>query len=418
MKIAAAQINCTVGKSQKHHLPMKNNPYNLKKHLNSVMKYQWVVQKYSFLILVLFIISCYGQNQPNSKTIDEKTSSSEILEMKKSSKINLDHGVYLGVYRGILDSEGNLWFITRHKGIYLYDGSSFTNFSTIDGLPNDNITSIMEDKDGLLWFGYSGGLCSYDRKTFTHVPIPYTDTTGVWLDKVYPIVNPNEVMSILQDKNGIFWLGTNGAGVYRYDRFAEEKGGKKFTQYLSNVGMVYEDGMQHNIVLSISEDLSGNIWFTSLSHAGVSRYNGDTFTHFMPEDGLSDDFIRSSFVDKTGNVWIGTHGNRNGGLDRFDAVPAGRQGQTFTNYNKKDGLCSNNVQYIYQDKEGNLWLGSGRGNLCVYDGKTFKEFRTKDGESFDGILCILEDVNGNIWFSGKNGLWKVDGEDVIDMTSN
>jgi len=363
---------------------------------------------YLFFLLIL-ASSCNRQNptqMPKDNNSESIISPSEPSVIKGSKDINFDQGIYCG----FLDSKGILWFGSNGGGLYRYDasptnrqGASFTHFTEEDGLCNNKVCTITEDQEGNLWFGTAKGLCRYDRKTFTTIAIPQSDTSSIWLDKVYPVINPNQVMSILQDKNGFFWIGTNGAGVYHYD-------GNTFTQHLSNVGKVYEDSLQHNIVLSITEDLSGNIWFTSLSHAGVSRYDGAKFTHFKTENGLSDNFVRTSFCDKAGNIWIGTHGNRNGGLDRFD-------GKTFTNFRKTDdGLSQNNVMWIFEDQSGLFWLGGGRDNLCTFDGKTFKEFTTKEGQKFDIVLCILEDATGNIWFGGMHGLWKFDGETVIDMT--
>jgi ligand-binding sensor domain-containing protein len=294
-----------------------------------------------------------------------------------------------------------LWFGSRGNGVYRFDGTTFTNYTEKEGLCNNDISCIAEDREGKLWFGTPGGLCHYDGKTFSHLAIPYTDTSSVWLDQVYPVVNPNQVMSVLQDRQGYLWIGTNGAGAYRYD-------GKEFTQFLSDVGKVYDDGQQHNIILSIVEDLSGNIWFTSLSHGGVSRYDGASFTHFRDE--LSDDFIRVIFCDRKGNLWIGTHGNHNGGLDLFD-------GRKFSAFHKTDdGFSHNNVRWIFEDQSGDLWLGSGTSYLSIFDGAHFKAFTARDGRKFDKILFIVGDQNGNIWFGGQNGLWKYNGESVIDMT--
>ena len=347
---------------------------------------------FSYILSIIIFNSCSGQNQTKS------TESLPNISISKKKEITFEKGIY----RGLLDSEGILWFSSRGNGVHRFDGESFTNFSTNEGLCDNDITSILEDSEGNIWFGTPNGMCRYDKKKFTHISIPFSDTTGYWLDKVYPIVNPNQVMSMLQDKKGDFWIGTNGAGVYKYD-------GENFTHHLSNVGKVYEDSLQHNIVLSITEDLTGNIWFTSLSHAGLSRYDGKSFKHFKTEEGLSDNFLRVSYCDKNGKIWIGTHGNRKGGLDVFD-------GESFVNFNVENGLCYNNVHSIYQDTKGNMWLGSGRGNLCVYDGKTFTEFTNKQGDKFELVECIIGDSNNNVWFGSKNGLWRYDGKIVNDMT--
>ena len=345
----------------------------------------------SYLLSIILLNSCSGQNQTKS------TESLPNISITNKNEINFDKGIY----RGLLDSEGVLWFSSRGNGVHRFDGESFSNYSINEGLCDNDITSILEDDEGNIWFGTPYGMCRYNKKKFTHITIPFSDTTGYWLDKVYPIVNPNQVMSMLQDRNGDFWIGTNGAGVYKYD-------GETFTQYLNNVGKKYEDSLQHNIVLSITEDFIGNIWFTSLSHAGLSRYNGKSFTHFKTEEGLSDNFLRVSYCDKDGNIWIGTHGNRKGEVDLFD-------GNTFKNFNEQNGLCSNNVHSIYQDDNGNMWLGSDRGNLCIYDGTTFKEFTDENERKFKHIECIIGDTNNNIWFGGQSGLWRYDGKILIDM---
>lgn len=352
----------------------------------------WKIKLISSILSMFLLSSCSSQNQTNS------INSQSNIPSQKKQESNFEKGVH----RGIMDSKGILWFASRGNGVHRFDGESFTNFTKSNGLCDNQISSIAEDNKGNIWLGTTSGLCQYDGIKFNHIPIPFSDTTSIWLDKAFPIVNPNEVMSILMDKNENLWIGTNGAGVYKYD-------GQNFTQFLHNVGKVYEDGLQHNIVLSIIEDLSGNLWFTSLSHAGLSSYDGKSFTHYKTEEGLSDNFLRTAYCDKEGKIWVGTHGNRNGGLDLYD-------GKSFVNFNQQDGLCSNNVHSIFQDTNGHIWLGSDRGNLCVYDGKEFKEFTNSQGDKFAHIECILSDSDNNIWFGGRNGLWKFDGESVFDMT--
>jgi len=303
---------------------------------------------------------------------------------------------------GFTDNEGDLWFSTN-QGVLRYDGKSFANLSTKDGLSDDQVTSIMQDRLGNMWFGMPEGLCRFDGKSFTHVPIPYTEISSSWLDRVYPIVNPNRVMSMLQDRDGIFWIGTNGAGAYRYD-------GKTFTSFLADHGQLMPDGLHHNAISSVIEDSIGNIWFTSLSRGGVSRFDGSSMRHFTAEDGLSDDMMRSAYADKSGNVWLGSNGNRKGGLDRFD-------GESFTNFHLADGLSSSNITAIFEDSKGQLWVGSYLGSLCTFDGKRFTPFTTDQGQTFKAIQFIIEDAQANIWFGGNRGqLFRYNGETLTDFS--
>lgn len=350
----------------------------------------------SFILAFVFMLSSCNGQQAHTTTIS--------LVGKKGSLYPKEASDFSkGVYCGFMDSKGDLWFGSNGNGLYRYDGSTMLHYTESEGLSNNQVCAITEDREGNLWFGTAKGLSRYNGKKFLSLAILQSDTSSIWLDKVYPVVNPNQVMALCEDVEGNLWIGTNGADVYRYD-------GKTFTRYLSELGMVYEDGKQHNIVLSITEDLSGNLWFTSLSHGGVSRFDGENFTHFMPIDGLSDDFVRTSFCDRAGDIWIGTHGNRNGGLDRFD-------GESFTQFHKTDdGFYHNNVLCITEDRSGKLWLGSGTSSLATFDGKHFHEFKSPAGETFDLILCLVEDQNGDMWFGGGQGLWKYDGAKVFDMT--
>ena len=98
------------------------------------------------------------------------------------------------------DKNGNIWF-SNWGGAYLYDGNTFTSFTTKDGLPSE-VTRIIEDKKGNLWFGASDGLRRYDGKTFTY----FRDG----------LINP-WIWEILEDKNGNIWVGTRENGLYFFD---------------------------------------------------------------------------------------------------------------------------------------------------------------------------------------------------------
>lgn len=329
---------------------------------------------------------------------------------KDPAKINNKSAYSEKVYRrddavncGLLDNKGVLWFGTNKNGLYRYDGISFLNISTENGLCSNTVNCIIQDSQGNILLGTPKGVCKYDGQNFYHLPIPWSDTSSVWLDQVYPIINPNEVHCLLEDAFGNLWIGTGGAGVYKYD-------GQTFENYLSDRGNIYDDGQHHNWITSITEDKGGTIWVTSMSFGAISRYREGSWTFIDTEDGLSDNMVRVSYEDSKGNIWFGSNGNRKGGLDRFD-------GMNFQNFNEAHGLCNSNTRCIYEDSKGNIWLGSGRGGLCVYDGREFKEVIDNTGNAFNSILFIVGDENGNIWFGGNYGkLYRYDGQKVKEFT--
>ena len=338
-------------------------------------------------------LSCNGQVKNEKQSVDqEKTSQTIKIPNPKN-----------GFSNGFVDKDGTLWFSSNGGGVYRYDGKTIKNFNETNGLSSNQVFTITSDEKNNLWFGTQNGLVKYDRKQFEHIPLPYQDTTGVWLDKVYPTINPNAVNSLTTDDNDNLWIGTAGGGAYKYD-------GENFNSYLTEIGRKQEDSLYHNWIPFIRKDNNGNLWFASMTYGGVNRFDGNNFTQFLKKDGLSDNQVRTIYADKSGNIWFGFNGNRESGLTVYD-------GTSFKTYSLKNGLCNKRVRAIYKDTKGNLWLGSGIGNLCVFDGQSFTEFES-NGQKLTGILFILGDKKDNIWFGGRNGIWKYDGEILTEITTN
>lgn len=247
------------------------------------------------------------------------------------------------------DRKGNLWFGSVGSGVFYYDGKSFRNFTTRDGLLNNGSSSIYEDSKGNIWFGVLGGVSRYDGRHFRNYILDgnamYEHMTGDALPKKQLF----GVNTIIEDKKGGFWLGTNG--VFRYD-------GKSFTAFTRN-------GKPFKNVRSIIEDKKGNIWIGGAD--GLWRYNGGTFTNFKQG------FVGHIIEDKKGNIWISSGRNSYQGwtLSRYDGNSL---------YNKKPTVATivNKPMTfgILEDDKGDIWFGDFDG-VHRYDGKTITDFRSK-----------------------------------------
>ncbi len=297
------------------------------------------------------------------------------------------------MFRGATrDRVGNLWFGTTGLGVYRYDASSgvLTTLTERDGLCANNVSSILEDKAGKLWFSTNQGVCRYDGKSFSKF---------VAKDSLCPF----GIDLLLEDRNGDFWFGTNGCGVYRYNLASG-----KFTHFTT------EQGLGSNAVQCMLEDKAGNLWLGERG-GGVSRYDAaGRFTKFNG-GGCFSAQIMKIIEDRMGNIWFA---NLYQGLCRYNPTSG-----SFTHFTEKDGLCHNTVTSLYEDKKGNLWFGSdagkagkvadsdagpvgAAGGLCRYDGKSFTRFTEKDGISHTDVSTIVEDNNGTIWVGSKGGLYR------------
>lgn len=345
------------------------------------------------LTVIIFNSSCKGQ-------VESKSQHDNVSKVQNNEPYQYGAGDV--VNRGYLDSSGNMWFTTLKEGVFKYDSQTFTNLSEKDGLCSNVVNAVVEDKDGIMWFGTAKGLCSYDGTKFTNIPLPQEDTQSVSPETGLPSRKTETVLALIQSLNGDFWIGTDASGAYRFD-------GKKFTSFLKFEGRIQpNDNVYNNCITSILEDRNGNIWFTSMTHGGISRYDGETMTHFTTKDGLLGDMIKPSFEDSRGNIWFGSIQNLEGGINIFD-------GTSFKSFTKKDGLCDSNVACFYEDEESRIWIGTGDG-VCSYDGKNFTEFNNK-GESLGDIRFIIKDSANNMWFGGRYGsLYRYDGKELRDFT--
>jgi ligand-binding sensor domain-containing protein len=338
-----------------------------------------ILKKNSLLIILIsWGTLCVGQGKVSK-------SKSIVIKSKKNSQpklifTNKDDNVHCSLQ----DKAGNIWYGTMRNGLYKYDGKSFSNYSTTNGLIDNTINHLMEAKDGKIWISTNSGATYYDGKLFKKLEI------------VLPNSEPSkrkDVFSIMQDKAGKLWFATVN-GVYIYD-------GKIFSYF-----KVYENNTDCYFKIEyILEDKSGAYWFGTRCNEGVFRFDGKTITHLKPYEN---DWAWPVLQDKKGNIWFSSWK----GVYQYD-------GQSFKKYTKNDGLSGDMVARIMEDKKGNLWFGGD--GLSKYDGKIFTNILNTDSvQSYTldkneivtnkSVWSILEDKKGKIWIgTSGTGLYRYDG---------
>ena len=262
---------------------------------------------------------------------------------------------------------------------------SFEHLTVVDGLPENSVWATLQDHLGLLWFGTQNGLVKYDGYTYSvYKPDP---------DDPHSLSGPR-IYAIEEDADGDLWVGTWASGLNHFDRETE-----RFTRYQHDPAD--PNSLGHNTVFSILENDDGTFWLATMG-GGLNHFDPGTglFTRYRydPMGGLQDDATHGLWKDDEGMLWVGTHA---GGLHRFDP-----ETEMFTVYqhdeNDPYSLSHNDVNVIYQDREGTFWIGTA-GGLNHFDPETgrFMSFHHDPDDpntlSFDYVLRILEDREGALW---------------------
>ncbi len=295
----------------------------------------------------------------------------------------------------IQDKAGNLWFGTNGEELFRYDGQRFTQFTEKDGLSPHLIYSLLEDRDGHLWVGTKTGLYRSDGKTFTNVPFAPKNApsflAGIVLSR--PASPTNGVWSIMQDRKGTIWFGTDD-GVYCFD-------GTDFTFFLDQ-GVSNPDKLHLRAIFSILEDRKGNVWFGSCIGEGLLLFDGKTLRRISPKGYAR---TQNLVEDENGSIWFGSVSK---GMCRYD-------GRTIdTNFFREQGACTD-LYTILKDHAGNLWFSWPTCNQPprIYDGKKCIRFAEQHRLPVNNVYPVLADNQGGIWFAAKRmGLYRWDGKAV------
>lgn len=194
---------------------------------------------------------------------------------------------------------------------------------------------------------------------------------------------------VFQDKKNIYWFGSNGEGVYRYD-------GKTIINFTT------KDGLSNDSIRQIQEDNLGNIYFSTLN--GINKFDGKKITTLQP--------IKSKdWKMEVNDLWFHMLGKKGeNGPYRFDGKTL--YNLEFPKHFLHDKILAQGINpffspyeiyTIYKDRKGAMWFGTSIFGACRFDGKTIKWMYERDltivpeGGSF-GIRSIFEDKDGSFWF--------------------
>ena len=303
-----------------------------------------------------------------------------------------------GVMSVAEDGHGNVW-VGSGTGVAKILPGGFTVFGAGEGIPAA-ATLLAPPDGGVLAIDATGRwrFFQFAGDRFVHTDFPLANATPSW--------GWNQML--LRDRGGDWWIGTR-AGVLRF------RGAERLEQLASATPVARytkRDGLAADVVIRLLEDTRGDVWIATVGEgfmSGLSRWerSTDTLHHYTDRDGLApfDRFYVSSLAeDAAGNVWIGFTGD--GGLVRYRA---GR----FESFDVEDGIPSGSIRNLIVDRQNRLWGASTNGGLLRVDGPgqdrpVFSRYTTSQGLSSNQVSAVVEDRLGRIYAGTARGIDRLD----------
>ncbi|MFN7012987.1 MAG: two-component regulator propeller domain-containing protein [Bacteroidia bacterium] len=210
--------------------------------------------------------------------------------------------------------------------------------------------------------------------------------------------NHYSFLSLYETSDGKIWMGSWGGGLNFYDPVSET-----FSKPIM-AGTKENELLDNNILCLLQTD-ENTLWAGSLK--GLNKINLQDFSikKYTILEGLSSNAVFCLHYEQNENkLWIGLN---NGGVNSLNLSDNTIKHYKKQKENSANSLSNNTVTCIYDDGQGNLWIGT-RGGLNKFDKKTekFEHYFEKDGLPNDYIYGILGDKNNNLWISTNNGLSK------------
>lgn len=327
------------------------------------------------------------------------------------------------------DQKHYIWLGTL-GGVSRFDGISFDNFTSENGLAAKAVRTIFQDSRGIMWFGHEGGGLSL-----------YRDDEFIPFNKLDTLIYSN-ITAIFEDSSNQIWITTAASGVFvlknpldetplEYIHFVgrhnlsdrvfnycitadssiyliSDVGIRKYNEAKNIFEVFHPKGLTtYFSIANMFEDRRKNLWFGTYN-GGLYKYDTamDSVIIFDIRDGLSSNWISAVIQDRNDNMWIGTWG---GGVTRIND-------QGLKIYNAQNGLEASQIFSIIEDVEGNILIGSSHKGLAIFKGDMFENYGEKEGLRNKEVYAIIQDGNKNYWIGTNNGITVLDKDlkSVVD----
>ena len=362
------------------------------KFIHSFLFHLGLISIGSVLFIPFFKSFEHVKSENHQKQKSHSTLQRSKVNTNESNKLDLSHLEANQVYKLnnyvrfiFQDNSHNYWFGTD-AGAYLLTNEKLYLFDTSDGLIQNQIRKIQQDKQGKIWFETGGfGVNCWIQNHFINRSGHLESNSSI---KPHWQLNRNDL-----------WFCAGG-GVYQLNQ--------NTLYYLpfptENVDVYPNTKLSKQSVYSIARDKYGNMWFGTQA-LGVYCFNGSMFRWFT-DHGLMGPAVLAILEDKSGNMWFGTNGS---GLFKFDGERLINISRDF-DIKKQNNLVKNksdqsNLLHVWslcEDKKGNIWIGTGDSGIWCFDGTECIHYNERNGLPACGIETIFCDHYGKLWI-GTNG---------------
>jgi ligand-binding sensor domain-containing protein/signal transduction histidine kinase/DNA-binding response OmpR family regulator len=255
----------------------------------------------------------------------------------------------------------------------------FRHFGVENGLPQNTVSCILQDKQGFMWFGTKDGLSRYDGYTFRNFRHDKEDKNSI---------GNNFIRSIFQGENDDIWVGTD-IGVSIYHPATESF--TRFDLQTANGTVIEKE------VNDIKSDKDGNIWF-AVNWQGVFLYKPqqEELIFYKVNTIIN---ARSICIDRENNVWIGTHG---GGLNRYD-----RKNDRFETMLTNGNTMGNDIYRLFQDNYNNLLIGIANGGVKKLNLLNNQIQPLFESRSYDHLFVrdIIRKSDNELYIGTESGIY-------------
>lgn len=317
---------------------------------------------------------------------------SNLINEYSVKKLTAEDGfVSSEIYSIIQDKQGFIWFGTAENGVMRYDGRKVTLFEFDDmnpkGLSHNDAGNVMLDKNGQIWIGtWGGGANVYNPKTgrFKHFIHDALDKNSI---------SSNRIQSLFHDQTGNIWLGSYDKGLNK------RKGDSHFERIEKLKGEA--NSLSHNRIWDIEDHNANSLWVAT--SFGLNLFNKAThsFTNYLPEPAnrspTGANEIRSILKISKNKIYVGTQ------KGPFTFNP--QQG-SFTQLLDNTGQNLGQVNSMIEDHDGYIWFVTSKG--VFRQSKTNSKIENLDFGHNNGLRIIFEDSSNALWITSEiHGIFKL-----------